>query len=177
MRHRIRLARADEVRRLRAVERAAAGIFREIGLAAVARDDPTPARVLARGAAAGGLLVVDTEDAPAVGFALVRELDGAAYLAEISVHPAFQRNGLGARLIDAAEDWAAERGLPCLVLTTFRDVPWNAPYYRRLGFEPIPDAALGPGLAAQLRSQREAWHALGERLALRRPVRNKHPAA
>jgi hypothetical protein len=21
------------------------------------------------------------------------------------------------------------------VLTTFRDVPWNAPYYRRLGFE------------------------------------------
>jgi GNAT superfamily N-acetyltransferase len=176
MRYRIRLARTNEVRRLQTVERAAAGIFRESDLAAVARDEPTPAWVLARAARAGGLLVLDTEDEPAMGFALVRELDGAAYLAEISVHPAWQRHGLGARLIDAVEDWAAKRGLPWLVLTTFRDVPWNAPYYRRLGFEPMADEALGLGLATQLRGQREAWHALGVRLALRRPVRNLRPA-
>jgi hypothetical protein len=32
------------------------------------------------------------------------------------------------------------------LLSTFRDVPWNAPYYRRLGFTDIVDAALSPAL-------------------------------
>ena len=40
-------------------------------------------------------------------------------------------------------------GLPCLTLTTFRDVPWNAPWYSRLGFEPAPDE---PRLAELLRN-------------------------
>jgi hypothetical protein len=33
-----------------------------------------------------------------------------------------------------------------VLLTTFRDVPWNAPYYQRLGFHILRDEELGPGL-------------------------------
>jgi hypothetical protein len=32
------------------------------------------------------------------------------------------------------------------VLSTFRDVPWNAPYYRRLGFADIDIAELDAAL-------------------------------
>ncbi len=35
-----------------------------------------------------------------------------------------------------------------MTLTTYRDVPWNAPYYARLGFEVVADEDLGPGLRA-----------------------------
>ena len=43
----------------------------------------------------------------------------------------------------------AERaGLRGVTLTTFRDVPWNAPFYRRLGFEVLDPEDLTPGLAA-----------------------------
>ena len=35
-----------------------------------------------------------------------------------------------------------------LTLTTYVDVPWNGPYYRCLGFVPVPDAAIGPQLRA-----------------------------
>jgi hypothetical protein len=35
-----------------------------------------------------------------------------------------------------------------LVLTTFRDVPWNARYYQRLGFVILTDDEVTPGLQA-----------------------------
>ncbi|CAN5517152.1 GNAT family N-acetyltransferase [soil metagenome] len=46
--------------------------------------------------------------------------------------------------------WAHEKGLDGLTLTTFRDVPWNAPYYRRLGFTDLPDTEWGPHLRAKV---------------------------
>jgi hypothetical protein len=38
-----------------------------------------------------------------------------------------------------------------VTLTTFRDVPWNAPYYERLGFQAIADNS--PGLAEIMREE------------------------
>jgi len=34
----------------------------------------------------------------------------------------------------AADEWAETKRLAGLTLTTFAEVPWNAPYYDRLGF-------------------------------------------
>ncbi|BFV60853.1 hypothetical protein KCMC57_up59570 [Kitasatospora sp. CMC57] len=47
---------------------------------------------------------------------------------------------------------------PALTLTTFAEVPWNAPYYVRCGFEVIEGDEVGPGLRA-IRA-REAAHGL-----------------
>ena len=33
-----------------------------------------------------------------------------------------------------------------MTLTTFRDVPWNGPYYERCGFRVVEPGELGPGL-------------------------------
>ena len=38
--------------------------------------------------------------------------------------------------------------MPAVTLTTFRDVPWNAPYYERLGFRTLAADEITPGLAA-----------------------------
>jgi hypothetical protein len=47
-----------------------------------------------------------------------------------------------------------ERNVAALTLTTFRDVPWNAPYYARLGFEVFAREHWGP--AMRQRVAREA---------------------
>ncbi len=75
-------------------------------------------------------------------------MDGALFIAEADVHPAHARQGLGAALFGLLGRWARARGYPALLLTTFGDVPWNAPYYQRLGFRLLRDEELGPGLRA-----------------------------
>jgi hypothetical protein len=45
-----------------------------------------------------------------------------------------------------------------VTLTTFRDIPWNAPFYARLGFHELTDCELTPAL--QARVVEEAAHGL-----------------
>jgi len=45
-------------------------------------------------------------------------------------------------------DWAASNGHASVTLSTFRDVPWNQPFYARLGFEIVPPAQFSPALRA-----------------------------
>jgi hypothetical protein len=52
-------------------------------------------------------------------------------------------------LIEEIAQLARSRGLMQLVLSTYRDVPWNAPYYRRLGFRDIEEAELDDALIAR----------------------------
>ncbi|MDP1554166.1 MAG: GNAT family N-acetyltransferase, partial [Hyphomonas sp.] len=55
----------------------------------------------------------------------------------VSVHPEHGRRGLGAALIRRVFQDAADRGLKTVTLSTFRDLPWNAPFYRTLGFREL----------------------------------------
>jgi hypothetical protein len=60
--------------------------------------------------------------------------------------------------------------LPAVTLTTFRDVPWNAPFYARLGFRVIE--ALSPGLQAIRDHERDIGDdAFGSRVAMRIDLR------
>jgi N-acetylglutamate synthase-like GNAT family acetyltransferase len=68
---------------------------------------------------------------------------------------------VGRALLAHAADHAREEGLTALTLTTFTEVPWNAPYYARLGFRPLPEADLTPGLREILAT--EAAHGLDRR--------------
>jgi len=147
----IRLARADDLPALRELERAAGAPFRELGMAAVADDEPPTVDELAAYQQDGRAWLAtddkDDTDAP-VAYLLVEVVDGAAHVEQVSVHPACARRRLGERLLDTATRWAAERGLGAVTLTTYADVPWNGPYYRRLGFEVVPEHEIGKGLRA-----------------------------
>lgn len=141
-----RAARLDEIETIRAVERASARRF--VGLMdALAADEPSPAAVLAARIQAGGL-VVALEGDDLVGFVMFRPVEAFVYVEQIDVLPAYQGRRIGAGLLDVAAGRARANGLAGLSLSTFRDVPWNAPYYRRLGFVDVADEALTPGMRA-----------------------------
>ena len=165
----IRPATAGDGDRLRAVERAAGERFREIGMPEVADDEPPTVDALA-GYATDGRSWVATADDTVVGYVLVDLVDGAAHVEQLSVHPDHQGQGVGRALLDHVARWADGLALPWVTLTTFTDVPWNAPLYRHLGFAELTDRDLGPGLRAIVAA--EAAHDLdpARRAVMRRAV-------
>ena len=85
-----------------------------------------------------------------MGFSAVDEMDGEAYLAELAVDFDYQGRGLGRRLVGAACSWAQVCGFKSILLSTFKDVPWNAPYYARQGFRVLePNELSKPGIKNQ----------------------------
>ncbi|OYX02565.1 MAG: GNAT family N-acetyltransferase [Caulobacter vibrioides] len=146
----IRPASADELHAIQAIERASAQRFAGV-MDALANDEASPLEVLAARQAEGGLLVAeaDGDGRPTLaGFVMFRRIEHSLYIEQIDVLPVFERQRIGARLIDAVARQAGDMGLARLTLSTFREIPWNAPYYRRLGFADLDDKALSPGLAA-----------------------------
>ncbi|MEV0681456.1 GNAT family N-acetyltransferase [Actinosynnema sp. NPDC050436] len=155
----IRPARPDEFPLLQQIEDASGAPFREHGMPEIADDDPMPLDVLAR------LHVWVACDPDPVGWVAAGEVDGYAHVEQVSVHPDRARRGIGARLLDHVQEWAAGRDLAGLTLTTFRDIPWNAPYYERLGFREIEPS---PGLAAIVAEEAERGLDPVSRVCLRR---------
>lgn len=88
------------------------------------------------------------------GFVLVGEVDGNGHIFQVSVRAGLQRRGVGRLLIAAGETWAREQGYRAVTLTTFRDVPWNAPAYARLGYAFMDGGTAGPMLSGILDNER-----------------------
>ncbi len=129
---------------MREIERISATRFLGTDLASIAADDPTDAETLASRIASDGLLVAT--DSQPVAFVMFRDVEGCGYIEQIDVAPSHAGQRIGAALIDAVSALAPARGWTALTLSTFKDVPFNAPYYRRLGFIDLADDALTPGL-------------------------------
>jgi GNAT superfamily N-acetyltransferase len=130
----IRKARPDELERLRDIERASGEPFRHHGMPHIADDEPMPLRTLR------DLHVwVATANGHPVAWAAARPLRNSTYVEQVCVHPDHAHQRIGARLLDHVQAWATRNGRPDLTLTTFRDIPWNAPYYGRLGFHEVRD--------------------------------------
>ncbi|MDT0443127.1 GNAT family N-acetyltransferase [Streptomyces johnsoniae] len=166
----LRDTRAADLPSLQDIERAAGEPFRGIGMADVADDPPPSVAELERHLRAGlSWVAADSADRP-VAYLVAERVDGALHIEQVSVHPANARRGVGRSLIEHAAGHAVTAGLPALTLTTFADVPWNAPYYLRCGFAVLPEDAVGPGLREIRR--REAAHGLDRwpRVCMRRAL-------
>lgn len=104
------------------------------------------------------------------GFVVIDLVDGCAHIEQISVHPRHARQGWGRKLIGHVAAWSTDRGIPALTLTTFRDVPFNAPYYRRLGFTELEPAQFTPGLVKILDAEAAFGLDLATRVCMHRPT-------
>ncbi|WP_233515485.1 GNAT family N-acetyltransferase [Marinitenerispora sediminis] len=107
---------------------------------------------------------------PPVGFAVLGVLDGAAHLEQIAVDPAHGRRGIGGALLAAACADARRRGYRRMTLTTFRDLAWNAPWYARHGFAPVPESAWGPELREQWRVETDLGIVVAPRVVMARDL-------
>jgi GNAT superfamily N-acetyltransferase len=165
----IRLAHPDDIAALRRLEVAAGAAFAAVGMDRVAGDEALPADEMLTYQRDGRAWVTVDGDRP-IAYLLARWVDGVAHVEQVSVDPAHAGRGLGAALIEHVAGWARAHGSPALTLTTFTEVAWNGPYYARLGFRPLADDELTPGLRA-IRAE-EAAHGLDEwpRVAMRRDL-------
>ena len=136
----IRPPGADELGRLVAIEAATGQAFAGHGMPEIAADDPGSPAELEPYRAARLAWVAADGDGP-VAYLLAAEVDGRLHVEQVSVDPACAGRGIGAALIDHVAGVARADGRPALTLTTFRDIPWNAPYYARLGFAELPRAS------------------------------------
>jgi GNAT superfamily N-acetyltransferase len=165
----IRGVRPGDVGRLQAIQLAAGDAFRHVGMSTVAESPPLPAESLA-GYRKAGRAWAAVDDHEPVGFVVVDVIDGAAHIEQVSVHPALARQRIGAMLLDHVAGWAARRGLSALTLITFRGVPWNAPYYERLGFRELAAAEVTPGLAPLWAAEPGAGREGHARVCMRRDL-------
>ena len=145
MRYTIILARPKDVPFLAGIELAAARMLVGHAPESVLNEATSNDRLIAA-QTNGHLWVAIANDEP-VGFAHLKVLDPEViHLEEIDVLPEHGRRGIGTQLVKAVCRWAAANGYHYVTLTTFRRVPWNMPFYARLGFEEIPETELTPSL-------------------------------
>ncbi len=136
----LRLARTDDLERLREIERAAGAAFRNIGMELIADDEPMAIETLgsyqedARAWVACVLI-----DIP-VRYIIADEIDHTTHIEQVTVDPSHARKRLGSALIAEVDNWSIMRDLSSVTLTTFESVPWNAPFYARRVFHPVPSA-------------------------------------
>jgi GNAT superfamily N-acetyltransferase len=157
----IRVANGGDLPSFIEIERFAGSLFRSLGMDLVADDDPGSADELAPYAEDGRAFVaIDATDRP-VGYLLVDVVDGGAHIEQVSVLPEQAGRRIGGALIEHAETWARDRGLRALTLTTYVEVPWNGPYYERLGFRYLTTDEETAGLRSirerERRSGLDAW--------------------
>lgn len=163
----VRPARGDELARLQAIEDAAGALFAEAGMPSVDAAEAMPLPRLDAARRRGHLFVLTDAADLAIGWAMLARVDGGLHLEELDVLPDYGRRGHGRRLLRFVLARAREEGSPQLTLTTYRDIPWNGPFYAREGFRPLAEAALGPELAAIRRRERDAGlDAAGPRIAM-----------
>ncbi|MER7786071.1 GNAT family N-acetyltransferase [Streptomyces sp. ZG43] len=167
---RIRAVHPGELTTLQDIERAAGVWFREIGMAEIADDEPPPVEELARYVRAGLARVADDETGRPVAYLIADRVDGNLHVEQVTVHPDSARRGVGRALLDHTAGRARDEGAAALTLTTFTEVPWNAPYYERCGFRVLAERELTPGLREIRRA--EATHGLDRwpRCCMRREV-------
>jgi GNAT superfamily N-acetyltransferase len=152
----LRLARPSELTSIVAIDDAATILYAQAGVTIDLPPEHPFVRAeverWTRGIAEDRLFVaVDDADVP-MGFAAMDRVDELPYLDQLAVHPRHMRQSVGAALVRRAIEHAA--GEP-LWLTTYDHLPFNRPYYERLGFVRVPEAQCGRELGRILASQRQ----------------------
>ncbi len=168
--YRIAPAEESHLTELQAIEYAAGQMFVGWGFSDELIEHEMPLSILKEGLAKQLLWVALSPESVPVGFALLERSGTSLHLEELDVHPDHGRRGIGSALVNAVCDWGREQGFTTMTLTTFHHIPWNRPYYEKLGFQVIPEHMLSAELKERL--DREATRGIepGLRVAMVRTL-------
>jgi GNAT superfamily N-acetyltransferase len=158
---------ADAVK-LPDIEQSAGQIFKQIPEFAWISDSATmSAKQHQVFIEAGTSWVAQDDNELLCGFLCAEIIRDALHICELSVTEGYQGKGIGSALIEEAVCQAAFLGLSSLTLTTFRSVPWNAPFYTRLGFVELMSDDITDPLQYILDDEINRGLPEGERCAMR----------
>ncbi|OAF98572.1 acyl-CoA N-acyltransferase [Paraphaeosphaeria sporulosa] len=144
----LREATEDDKKTLTIIELDAVALFKTIPeLADLGESHASPDQLSTW--LSNGRIYIAEDNGKAVGFVAAVTMDTTLYIAEISTIREYQGKGVGLTLIAAVLDWARELSAatgrkPRVSLTTYREITWNAPYYRKRGFREVEAETLGP---------------------------------
>ena len=139
----IRRAQTWDIPLLEYVERSAAELFREVNLGFLADGETVDPRTLLAMAQAGHLWVAVNKFDQPIGFVGGEYLEGHFHIVEISVAKEFQGKGLGKALMSTVVDQCRREGYKSMTCTTYRSLPWNGPWYQRMGFFEVSAQDMG----------------------------------
>src|SRR5262245_44924977 len=132
----IRPARLADIPRMQEIENDAGSLFE--GWDLVDFDDLAVVGMSEHAdSIVAGLSFVAETNGRAAGFVMGVMYGDDAYLHELDVERASQKKGIGAALVAAFIEAARVKHADTVYLSTFRDPPWNAPFYARLGFRQV----------------------------------------
>ncbi|NUS74213.1 MAG: GNAT family N-acetyltransferase [Corynebacteriales bacterium] len=160
----------DELPALQDIERAAGQCFKDVGMPEIAADDPLSLDELAWFQASEMAWVAVNETDQPMAYLIAKIVDDDFYVEQISVHSAYARRRIGKAMLDHVAGVARDADASHLTLATFRDVPWNAPYYLTCGFEIMSRESLTPGLLAIQRQEIDHGLYRWARVFMRRAV-------
>ncbi|CAE6799539.1 GNAT family N-acetyltransferase [Paraburkholderia haematera] len=152
-----RLAAPHDADMIRTIEFEAGQRFVSVGMTGIADASPMELELVRRKIDAREIVVAVDADETCVGFLMFEPQPTSFYIQELDVQTSHAGQRIGAALIEQVAQLARAQQVMQLTLSTFREVPWNAPYYRRLGFCDIEEADLDAVLIAR----REAHIARG----------------
>ena len=166
----IRSARIADLITLAEIERAAATLFWDTPYAFLVDDKPLSLDFVTQQFQVGRVWVaVDDRDTP-IGYAIAQEVDGEAYLRQLDVHSAYGRRGIGSNLVETVCGWATHQNYRRILLSTFLDIEWNAPFYTKLGFQILPEVDLTTGFQQIRRKEAEAGLPIDRRAIMSRDL-------
>jgi GNAT superfamily N-acetyltransferase len=100
------------------------------------------------------------------GFLMGGTCDENFHIYEAATHQRYRGQKIGAKLIETALANAASKNIKAATLTTDRTLPWNAPYYYKLGFQLMNHDKLTKQLALILSAERNP----SQRCAMLKPL-------
>lgn len=154
----IRLTREQDIRLLPDIERSAGESFRKLPELAWIADDCVMSAETHLQYVKKGTSWVAAADEKIVGFICAEFIERDLHIWLLAVRQEWQCHGIGRRLMDTAIKYAQSKKFEFVTLTTFREVPWNEPFYRSLGFEVIETTMMEPRLEQIL--QEEIQHGI-----------------
>lgn len=144
-----RVAAPHDAQAIRTIEFEAGQRFASVGMTGIADAPPMALEIVKRKIDAQQIVVAAAADGGCVGFVMFEPQPACFYVQELDVLSSHAGQRIGAALIEQVAQRARAQQITQLTLSTYREVPWNAPYYRRLGFRDIEEADLDAVLIAR----------------------------
>lgn len=164
----IRQAIASDAQFLPALERSAAQAFLDVPALSWIAHEPVKSADWHLGLIDTGVewVALKSETEP-IGFLAGEIIANDLHIWEVSVAREAQGGGIGRRLLEHARSWASSHDHSAITLTTFRNVAWNAPFYKSIGFEILPALQTPPHILSILDHETEAGLPMDNRCAMR----------
>ncbi len=100
--------------------------------------------------------VAEADHVPVALMAWRDEAPGVAYLADLQVHPDYQRFGIASKLLEQLYVSAREHGFHEIIVRCWEKATWALAFYRHHGFTPLGDDV--PAKVATWKRDRSEGH-------------------